>query len=74
MEKNDIKNKIWDNLDKLRTDQHFSGFRDTKLLELIGATFGTEKIDQIFSDKDLLSKLANVFSITAPAYVFSFIQ
>lgn len=74
MEQLDIKNKIWDNLDKLRTDQQFSGFRDTKLLELIGATFGIEKIDQIFTDKGFLYKLANVFSITAPTYVFSFIQ
>lgn len=74
MKQQDMKTKIWDNLGKLRIDKHFSGFRDTKLLELIGATFGTGKIDQIFSDKDLLSKLASIFSITAPTYIFSFIQ
>ena len=74
MEKTDIKNKIWSNLDRLRTDQNFSGFRDTKLLELIGATLGVEKLDAIFQDKALLSKLTNTFSITAPTYVFKFIE
>jgi hypothetical protein len=61
MEQTDIKNKIWSNLDRLRTDQNFSGFRDTKLLELIGATFGIEKLDAIFQDKALLSKLTIVY-------------
>lgn len=74
MEQQKIKNKIWSYLDKLRTDQHFSGFRDTKLLELIGETFGIEKIDQIFADKDLLYKLTSTFSVTAPPYVFNLIQ
>ena len=74
MEQTDIKNKIWSNLDRLRTDQNFSGFRDTKLLELIGATLGIEKLDTIFQDKALLSKLTNTFSITAPSYVFKFIE
>jgi len=70
----DIKNKIWISLDRLRTDQNFSGFRDTKLLELIGLTLGIEKLDSIFQDKVLLSKLTNTFSITTPTYVFNFIQ
>jgi len=74
MEQQDIKNKIWSNLDRLRADMNFSGFRDTKLLELIGATLGIEKLDSIFQDKDLLSKVTNAFSITAPTYVFKFIE
>lgn len=74
MEQTDIKNKIWSNLDRLRTDRNFSGFRDTRLLELIGATFGIEKIDSIFQDTTLLSKLTNIHSITAPTYVFKFIE
>lgn len=74
MEQTDIKTKIWSNLDRLRTDQNFSGFRDTKLLELIGATLGIEKLEAIFQDKALLSKLTNTFSITAPTYVFKFIE
>lgn len=73
MEQN-IKNKIWTSLDRLRTDQNFSGFSDTKLLERIGATFGIEKLDSIFQDKELLSKLTNTFSITAPTYIFKFIE
>jgi hypothetical protein len=72
--KQDIKNKIWTTLDRLRSDQNFSGFRDTKLLELIGTTLGVEKLDEIFQDKALLSKLTNTFSITAPFYVIEFIQ
>jgi hypothetical protein len=74
MEQTDIKNKIWSNLDRLRTDRNFSGFRDTRLLELIGATLGVEKLDSIFQDTELLSKLTNTHSITAPTYVFKFIE
>ena len=74
MEQQEIKNKIWSNLDRLRADINFSGFRDIKLLELIGTTLGIEKLDSIFQDKDLLSKLTNTFSITAPTYVFKFIE
>ena len=44
MEQTDIKNKIWSNLDRLRTDRNFSGFHDTRLLELIRATLGEEKL------------------------------
>lgn len=74
MEQQDIKNKIWSNLDRLRTDRNFSGFRDTKLLELIGTTLGAEKLDSIFQDKELLTLLTNSYSITAPNYVFKFIE
>lgn len=74
MEQTDIKNKIWSNLDRLRTDRNFSGFRDTRLLELIGATLGEEKLDNIFQEMELLSKLTNTHSITAPTYVFKFIE
>jgi len=70
----DIKNIIWTSLDRLRTDKNYSGFRDTKLLELIGTTFGIEKLNTIFHDRELVSKLMNTFSITAPTYVFKFIQ
>jgi len=74
MEQTDIKNKIWSNLKRLRTDQNFSGFLDTQLLELIGTTLGAEKLDIIFQDKELLSRLTNTFSIIAPTYVFKFIE
>lgn len=74
MEQTDIKNKIWSKLDRLRTDKNFSGFRDTRLLEFIGATLGVEKLDSIFQDTELLSKLTNTHSITTPTYVFKFIE
>ena len=74
MEQTDIKNKIWSNLDRLRTDPNFLGFRETRLLELIGATLGVEKLDSIFQNTELLSKLTNTHSITAPNYVFKFIK
>lgn len=74
MEQTDIKNKIWSNLDRLRTDRNFSDFRDTRLLELIGATLGEEKLDNIFQEMELLPKLINTHSITAPTYVFKFIE
>lgn len=74
MKEQEIKSKIWSNLERLRTDRDFSGFRDTKLLELIGTTFGLEKLDNVFKDKDLLLKLSGTFSITAPNYILSFIK
>ena len=74
MEQTDIKSKIWSNLDRLRTTRNFSGLRDTRLLELIGASLGVEKLDSIFQDTELLSKLTNTHSITAPTYVFKFIE
>lgn len=74
MEQTDMKNNIWSKLDRLRKDRNFSGFRDTRLLELIGATLGVEKLDSIFQDTELLSKLTNTYSITAPTYVFKFIE
>jgi len=74
MTQQEIKHKIWSNLDRLRTDRNFSGFRDTKLLELIGETLGTEKLDGIFQNKELLSNLTNAYSVTAPTYVFQFIE
>lgn len=74
MKQQDIKNKIRSNLDKLRVNQNLSEFRDTKLLELIGTTFGAEKLDSIFQDKELLTLLTNSYSITAPNYIFKFIE
>jgi hypothetical protein len=67
MEQTDIKNKYL-------VDNNFSGFRDTRLLKIIETTFGAEKLDSIFQDKELLSKLTNTYSITAPTYVFKFIE
>lgn len=74
MEQQDLKNKIWSNIDRLRTERNFIGFRDTKLLELIGTKLGAEKLDSIFQDKELLTLLTNSYSITAPNYVFKFIE
>ena len=74
MDQSDIKSKILSNLDRLRTDQKISGFRDTKLLELIGSTFGVQKLDAILEDNELLAKLSNTFQTTAPTYVYEFIK
>lgn len=74
MNEQEIKNKIWNNLDKFRADRDFSGFRDTKILEFIGVKLGIEKLDFILNNKELLLKMAETFSITAPAYVYNFIE
>jgi len=74
MEQQHIKKKIWSNLDRPRSDRNFLAFRDTKLLELIGVTLGEEKLDSIFQNNEMLSLLTNYFSITAPTYVFKFIE
>jgi hypothetical protein len=74
MEHIDIKNKIWRNIERLQTDRNFTGFRNTRLLELIGATLGEEKLDSIFQNPELISKFTNIHSITAPTYILKFIE
>mgnify|MGYP001353860470 CR=1 FL=1 len=74
MENLDIRNIIWSNLDRLHGGKDFASYRNIKLLELIGTTWGIEKIESIFQDKKLLSELTRTFSITAPTYVFRFIE
>lgn len=74
MEQFDIKNKILNMFKKHKSDLNFSGFSHTKLLELIGKTLGTDKLDEIFEDKELLSLLANSNSFIASNYVFKFIE
>ncbi|NHB70287.1 type I restriction-modification system subunit M/S [Perlabentimonas gracilis] len=70
----DIKNKISSTLEKLWASSKFAGFRDTKLLELIGFSLGSEKLDVILQDIELLSKLSNSYSIVAPHYVYKFVN
>jgi len=74
MTQTDIKDIIWKNLGQLRACQKFSEFLDIRMLELIGATFGAEKLNNIFQDTELFCKLTNIHSITPPAYVFNFID
>ena len=74
MQPTDIKNQIWRNLNRLRADPSFPGCRDTRLLELIGVTLGVEKLDSLFQNTELISKLVNTHSIIAPIYVLKFIQ
>lgn len=51
---NEIKQKIWAALDKLRATSPFS-LGDTKLLELIGTIKGIEKLESILSDEKTFS-------------------
>lgn len=66
----EIKQKIFKALDKFRG--HFS-IRDTKLLELIAATQGQEKLDQILTSEKFLQNLTDAHLITPPTYVLNFI-
>lgn len=74
MNQTDLKNKIQSNLDRMQTQGNFSGMRESRLLELIGATLGVEKLDGLFQDRELISNLSNTHSITPPTYVFKFIE
>jgi hypothetical protein len=74
MNQTDLKNIIRNNLDRLQTEGNFSGLRESRLLELIGATLGVEKLDGLFQDRELISNLSNTYSITPPTYVFKFIE
>lgn len=66
----EIEQKIFKALDQFRG--HFS-IRDTKLLELIAATQGQEKLDQILTSEKLLQNLTDAHLITPPTYVLNFI-
>ncbi len=70
----EIEQRIWTTLNKLRSDTDFSGFRSTKLLELIGATKGQEKLDQILNDKGLIRAIINIDGFTPPLYIYNFIN
>jgi len=73
-EQTEIEKSIWNALNRLRTDMSFSGFRSTKLLELIGATKGQEKLDQILSDKELIRNTVNTDGFTPPLYIYNFVN
>lgn len=74
MQQQDIRTKIWTALNLLRTDKHFSGARDIKVLELMGAKFDSEKLDQILADKELISKITNIYALTPPNHLLDFIS
>lgn len=68
-----IKQKILATLDKLRGTTPF--FSDTKLLELVAATLGTEKLDSILSDIKAVQLLTNRHDgFVPPLYIFNFIN
>ncbi|MBI5892411.1 MAG: hypothetical protein HZB79_01980 [Deltaproteobacteria bacterium] len=68
----EIKQKIWTTLDKLRG--HFP-IGDSKLLELIAATKGTEKLDSILGDVKTIQLLTSRYDgFVPPLYIFNFIN
>lgn len=73
-DKTEIEKIIWTTLNKLRSDIFFSGFRSTKLLELIGTTQTQEIFDQVLNDKKLLHGITNTDGFTPPLYIYNFIN
>lgn len=71
--KKDIEQNICKALENLKKNPSFSGFRTTKLLELIGLLKGEEKLNQILNNKTLISAFANANGLTPPIYVYDFI-
>lgn len=64
------KQKIFKALDKFRG---LYSIKDTKLLELIAATQGQEKLGQILTSEKLLQNLTDAHLITPPTYVLNFV-
>ena len=70
----EIKQKIWTTLDKLRATTPFP-IGDSKLLELIAATKGTEKLDSILNDVKSIQLLTSRHDgFVPPLYIFNFIN
>lgn len=73
-DKKEINQKIWAALDKLRGKTQFHT-EDNKLLELIGATKGIEKLDSILSDDKIIQRFSNQLEgFVPPVYVYNFIN
>ena len=56
IDQSEIKQKIWEKLDKLRATSNFR-MRDGKMLELIAATKGMESLDSILDDEKAKNQL-----------------
>lgn len=70
----EIKQRIWTTIDKLRATSPFP-FGDSKLLELIAATQGIEKLDSILNDAKAVQLLTRTPEfIVPPLYIFNFIN
>ncbi len=70
----EINQKIWTMLDKLRRTSTFQ-FGDSKLLELIAAIKGIEKIDEILGDENIVRLLtARNDGFVPPLYIYNFIN
>jgi len=69
MEK-EIKQEIFKALDRFR-GRH--PIRDTKLIELIVKTQGTDRLNNMLADEKLLKMLTNHYSFVAPTYILNFI-
>lgn len=74
MGENEIRDVIWNNLDRLRGDINLSNISDSKILKVIEHYWGKEKSDTIFEDVEMLTSILNTFSLTAPLYVYEFIN
>ena len=71
---NEIQQKIFTTLNKLRATSRFQ-VGDSKLLELIAATQGIEKLDSILNDAIAVQLLARTPEvIVPPLYIFNFIN
>ena len=64
MEK-DIKQMIWDALNRVRGEAMVY-IDNTKLLELIAATQGVERLHEILNDNELLKNILRHFSFSIP--------
>jgi hypothetical protein len=73
-EQEEISRRIWTTLDKLRASTPIT-IGDTKLLELIAATKGIEKLDSILTDAKLIQMLTSRHDgFVPPLYIFHFIH
>lgn len=63
---------IWDALNRVRGEAMVD-IDNTKLLELIAATQGVERLHEILNDNELLKNILRHFSFSIPHYVINFI-
>jgi len=73
-EEKEVKQKIWMALDKLRGTIPVS-FGDSKLLEIIAATLGQEKLVKILNDTSVVQVLTSRHDgFVPPLYILNFIN
>jgi hypothetical protein len=74
MNQSDIKKQIEDYFHQHHRNYNLPGYRNTKILEFIESTLGPEKLESLFQNKELFSKVTGNPSTITPTHILKFIK